>query len=294
MKIVAGHRALVTGAASGIGRAIALALADAGCDVAVLDRDERGLAEVCGEIERRGRAPLPIVADLSRPESIPAAAEAIRSAWGRLDILVNNAGVVFYGPTEAMTAEQWDWLLRINLYAPVHLTRELLPLLLAQPQAHVLNVCSISGLVAGSRIAAYHTSKFGLVGVTQALRAEFGRRGLGVTALCPGPVSTNLYQSGVSGRAGRAIPEPPRWLCATPEAVARKALGAIRRNRRQVLVTPLAHLLFQVNRFAPWLLDWLNHFGRKKPAPATVPVPTETTAAPASEREVRRDLERAA
>lgn len=291
MKIVAGHRALVTGAASGIGRAIAVALAEAGCDLAILDRDEAGLAAVADEVVHRGRSVLPIVADLSRPESIPEAVAAIRSGWGRLDILVNNAGVVYYGPTEAMTAEQWDWLMQINLTAPIHLTRELLPLLLARPQAHVLNVCSIAGLVAGSRIAAYHTSKFGLIGLTQALRAEFGRRGLGVTALCPGPVSTNLYRSGISGRQGQAIPEPPRWLCTAPDVVARKALSAIRRNRRMVLVTPLAHLLFQVNRFAPWLLDWLNHFGRKQPA---APRDAATESAPETARDADRRLERAA
>jgi hypothetical protein len=97
----------------------------------------------------------------------------------------------------------------------------------SRPDAHVVNMCSISGLVAGGRLAAYHTSKFGLIGFTEALRAEYGRRGLGVTAICPGPVTTRLYESGVSGSTERKVPSPPRWLCATPERVAEVTLRAI-------------------------------------------------------------------
>ena len=214
-------------------------------------------------------------------------------AHGPIDILVNNAGVVYYGPTENMTGKQWDWLLGINLLAPVQLTRELLPTLLARPDAHVLNVCSVSGLVAGSRIAAYHTSKFGLVGFTESLRAEFGRRGLGVTALCPGPVTSNLYKKGISGREDRPVPNPPRWLCASSDAVARIALRAMRRDRRMVLITPLAHLLYNVKRFAPWLLDLLNRISRKRRKPSMESVPIRPARADEQPSERRRRLSRA-
>jgi short-subunit dehydrogenase len=181
-----------------------------------------------------------------------------------VDILINNAGVAFYGPTHKMTAQQWDWLLAINLRAPIQLTRELLPVMMERPEAHILNVCSIAGLVAGGRFAAYHVSKFGLVGFSEALRAEYGRKGIGVTALCPGPVRTKLYQSAQSGKDSKPVPEPPRWLCTTETKVAEKAIKAIRKNRRLVLITPMAHLLYQTKRFAPWLLDLMNHIGRRK------------------------------
>ena len=102
-----------------------------------------------------------------------------------------------------------------NLLSAIQITREFLPVLLERPEAHLLNVCSISGLVAGGRFAAYHTSKFGLIGFTEALRAEYGRRGLGVTALCPGPVLTNLYRDCQTGQPDKKAPQPPAWMCTT-------------------------------------------------------------------------------
>ncbi len=265
MKSIRGKQALITGAASGIGKALALALAREGADLFLLDVDEAGLAEVVAEVAALKVRALGHTCDLTDPLAISAAVADVLARWGHVDILINNAGVAFYGPTHKMTAEQWDWLLAINLHAPIQLTRELLPVLMERPEAHVLNVCSIAGLVAGGRFAAYHVSKFGLVGFSEALRAEYGRKGIGVTALCPGPVRTKLYQSAQSGKgSSKPVPEPPRWICTTETKVAEKAIKAIRKNHRLVLLTPLAHLLYQTKRFAPWLLDLLNQMGRKK------------------------------
>jgi short-subunit dehydrogenase len=200
---------------------------------------------------------------LSQPAQVSTAIADLLSRWQFIDLLVNNAGVAFYGPTENMTGKHWDWLMAINLLAPLQITRELLPTLLARGEAHVLNVCSISGIVAGGRFSAYHTSKFGLVGFTEALRAEYNRRGIGVTNLCPGPVASNLYNRAVSGR-GKPVPNPPRWLSASPELVARRGVRGIKRNKRLVLVTPLARLLYWLKRISPALLDGLNHISRKK------------------------------
>jgi short-subunit dehydrogenase len=266
MKSVRGKRALVTGAASGIGREIALALALEGAHVYLIDIDEAALAEVVRDAQVCGVEAVGARCDLSQPEEVSAALKELMAAWGGIDILVNNAGVAYYGPTEKMTAVQWDWLLGINLHAPIQITRELLPTLLARPEAHVLNVCSIAGLVAGARTTAYHVSKFGLVGFTEALRAEFGRRGIGVTALCPGAVRTNLYRSAISGKKRRTVvPDPPAWLSTTPERVAAAAVRAIQKNQRFVLLTPLAHVLYNTKRFIPGLLDWMHRLGRQKP-----------------------------
>jgi short-subunit dehydrogenase len=143
-------------------------------------------------------------------------------------------------------------------------------------------VCSIAGIVAGGRSCGYHVSKFGLLGFTEALRAEYGRRGLNVTALCPGPVQTALYRSGVSGRSDREVPEPPGWACASPERVASRGVAGVRRNRRMVLVTPLAYGLYWVHRIAPWALDLANQAtkSRKRSKPVSVP---QASAMPASE-----------
>jgi short-subunit dehydrogenase len=173
-------------------------------------------------------------------------------------LLVNNAGVAYYGATTEMDDDAWHTLMAVNLHAPVLLTRRLLPRMLEQPEAHVLNVSSILGLVAHRKACAYHVSKYAMVGFSEALRAEFTRTGLGVTVLCPGFVTTRLFDRGMVGNSPNAFQPPPPWLCATPERVAAKAIRGIRRNRRMVLVTPLAHVLYYFKRLLPGVLDWLQ------------------------------------
>ncbi|HEV3417078.1 MAG TPA: SDR family NAD(P)-dependent oxidoreductase [Pirellulales bacterium] len=274
MRVLQGKRALVTGAASGIGRAIALALAAERCHVYLLDIDDAGAEEAAALARQNGVEAIAARCDLTDPAQISAGIRQMLERWPAIDILINSAGVAYYGPTENMTAAQWDWLLKINLLAPIQFTRELMPTLLAQPEGHVLNVCSIAGLVAGGRAAAYQVSKFGLVGFTEALRSEYVRRGVGLTALCPGPVQTNLYRSAISGRPNKPVPEPPPWVCATPEQVARKAIRGIRKNSSVVLVTPMAYALSYIKRLSPGLLDWFNCLGRKKRSPAVAAAPT--------------------
>lgn len=271
MKTIRGKSALITGAAAGIGRGIALALAREGADLYLLDIDEAGLAAVAVEVTALGVLVHTDRCDLSQPSEITRATSAMLERGFTPDILVNNAGLAYYGPTHLMTAAQWDRLMSVNLLAPIQLTQELLPTLKSRPEAHILNVCSISGLVAGGRFAAYHTSKFGLIGYTAALRAEYGRQGLGVSALCPGPVLTNLYRNADSSRPDKPIPGPPRWLCSSIDTVAAGAIKAIRRNKRQLLIGPLAHLLSWLNWLAPGVIDFLNHFsrGKKKRSPVT-------------------------
>lgn len=264
MRKLAGKRALVTGAASGIGRAIALELAQAGAHLLLLDIDEAGLANVVAETREWAVEVTARRCDLTQRDQLEAVVELALKRWRGVDILVNNAGVTYYGSTAQMSAEHWDRLLEINLRAPIRLTSLLLPSLLARPEAHVLNVCSALGLIGMPKVAAYCTSKFGLVGYSESLRAECGRLGLGVTALCPGFVATNLFRNAVSVTAGREVKSPPGWACTTPERVARAAVKAIRRDRRFVVVEPVARVMVAVKRFAPGLLDFLQRFGRRK------------------------------
>ena len=264
MRVLRGKTALVTGAAAGLGRAIALRLAHEGTNLHLLDIDEPGLEKVLRDARQLGVTARGARCDLTRPEQVTSSVEAMLAEWGGLNILVNNAGVGFYGPTTKMTAEQWDWLLAINLRAPIQLVHELLPALLASDEAHIVNMASICGIVAGGRFCAYHVSKFGMVGLSEALRAEFGRFGLGVSAICPGPVLTNLYKSSPCGHADRETPCPPRLICTTAERVATKTIRAIRRDKRLVLVSPLAYTLYYMKRVAPGFLDSLQRIGRRK------------------------------
>jgi 3-oxoacyl-[acyl-carrier protein] reductase len=259
MQVIRGRKALVTGAASGIGRALALALAREGADLCLVDMDEANLAAAAREARACGVTVTTRVCDLTQSSQITATVRSVLSE-GALNILVNNAGVAYYGATHDMTAEQWDRIVAVNLLAPIQLTRELMPTLLAQDEAHVLNVCSIFGLVPLRKGAAYQTSKFGLVGLSAALRAEYGRD-LGVTALCPGFVRTALLETFETGGPGQRRHVIPAWLCASRENVAAAAIRAIRRDRGLVVISPAARLLWWLWRLSPGLLDWLTRQG---------------------------------
>jgi NAD(P)-dependent dehydrogenase (short-subunit alcohol dehydrogenase family) len=277
MRVIRGKTALVTGAASGIGRAIALRLADEGARVYLIDINAAELTKVVAEAKQRGVDALGRVCDVSDSRQISGAVQHLLDHWGGLDILVNNAGITYYGVTPRMSAEHWERLLAINLHAPIQFTRELLPTLMSRDEAHIVNVASICGLVGMGRVAAYSTSKFALVGFSESLRAEVTRHGLGVTALCPGLVDTNLFSAAPLGIDRSKHRQPPKWLLTTPEKIADRAIGAIYRNRGLVVVQPFARLLHLVKRFAPGLVDLGNRFRRRK---RQIPTPTGPADAP--------------
>src|SRR3954470_6914358 len=261
MREIRGKTVLITGAASGIGRAIALRLADEGATLFLVDIDEKGLAETAAESQARGVEVITRRCNVAEPREVSAAVAEALSRWNGVDILVNNAGITYYGKTERMAADHWDKLLRINLLSHVQFTRELLPSLLAREEAHVVNVCSVLGLVGMPKVTAYCTSKFGMVGFSESLRNEFGKQGLGVTALCPGFVRTNLFTNAPLEKDTEEHKSPPRFVTTTPERVARAAVKAIRRNRRFIVMEPMARGMYFVKRFAPWLMDAVFHIG---------------------------------
>jgi short-subunit dehydrogenase len=264
MRVIRGKKVLLSGAASGIGKALALRLAAEGANLYLVDIDEAGMADTAAECRHAGVEILTRRCDLSQPRDVSSAVADVLNRWNGVDILVNNAGITYYGKTERMAPELWEKLLRINLLSHVQITRELLPNLLERPEAHVLNVCSVLGLVGMPKVTAYCTSKFGLVGFSESLRNEFGRQGLGVTALCPGFVRTNLFTSAPLEERTEEHKLPPRLITTTPERVANAAVKAIHRNRRLVVMEPFARFMYSMKRFAPWLLDVVFHMGRRK------------------------------
>jgi 3-oxoacyl-[acyl-carrier protein] reductase len=237
MRIIRGKKALITGAASGIGRAIALALAGEGADVFLVDINGDALADVAREAGSHGVNVVTAICDLSDPAQIEELGANLRRRWNGLNILVNNAGIAYYGHTHLMTSEQWQRIMAVNLLAPIRLVHELLPLLLVAEEAHILNVSSMFGLATWRKTAAYQTSKFGLVGFSAALRAEYCSDTFGVTALCPGFARSSLLEAGETDDADRQL-AVPAWICASAEQTAAKAIRGIRRNQGIVLVTP--------------------------------------------------------
>jgi 3-oxoacyl-[acyl-carrier protein] reductase len=264
MRTIRDKVALVTGAGGGLGRAIALRLAREGAHLHLADINPLAMNATAEQIGALGREVAVSVCDLCDMQSIDALTDDVQQRWGGLDILVNNAGIGWYGPTQRMTDNEWDRLLKINLQAPIRLTRRLLKTLLARPESHIVNMASICGWVCGGRFNAYHVSKFGLVGFSEALRAEFNRHGLGVTALCPGPVQTDLYKNSGTGYPDRETPNPPAWACTTPERVANKAVTSIYRNQAVALVGLAAYVLYYAKRFSPGIFYAMHGIGRAK------------------------------
>jgi len=264
MRTIRDKIALVTGAGSGLGRAIALRLAQEGAHLHLADIGASAAEATASSIRKLGRQAAITVCDLTNPAALDSLVAEVHDRWGGLDILVNNAGIAWYGPTQKMTDDEWDKLLTLNLHVPIRLTTRFLKTLLSRSESHVINMASICGFVCGGRFNAYHVSKFGLVGFSEALRAEFNRHGLGVTAVCPGPVLTDLYKNSGCGYANRETPHPPEWLCTTADRVAAKTVRAIYKNHALSLVGLAAYLLYYAKRLAPSVFYTLHGIGRAK------------------------------
>jgi short-subunit dehydrogenase len=278
MRKIRGKLALVTGAASGIGRAMALRLAREGANLYLVDINEPGLVATISAARELGVQAVGRYCDVSQATQITRTIADALARWGGVDILINNAGITYYGETAMMSAADADRLLAVNLQAPIQFTRELLPTLLERPEAHVLNVASAFGLIGMRRLALYSASKFGLVGFSEALRAEYGRRGLGVTAVCPGFADTNLFDTAARGSDRLESKRPPHWLLAPPEKIAAAAVKAIYRNQALVVTPTHARLAHWGKRFLPGLLDWANRLSRKRSSRRKEPVASRKAA----------------
>ena len=264
MRTLKDKKVLITGAASGIGRETAVQMADAGAKIVALDVNDEGLNSLNQEIKGRGGVCFPLLCDLANESEIePAANSAVRMLGG-LNILINNAGIGFHGCTHEMTHEERNRILQINLNSPFALFQHLIHPMMHSNSGHLVNVCSVLGLVPYQKTAAYCTSKYGLVGMTEAIRAEYGRWGLGVSMICPGFVDTPMLSGLPIEEAGKDLRKPSRWMTTTPDKIARKILKAILKNKRMVLATPLAHFLYHSKRLFPGTFDFVQSFKSSK------------------------------
>jgi 3-oxoacyl-[acyl-carrier protein] reductase len=184
--------ALVTGAGRGIGRAVALALAQAGCRVILSARTEQQLAEAANAIRASGGDALIVPADLTKDEDIQRLTDSILKAWGGIDILVNNAGWGKRAPIIRGKIEDWDQTFRLNLRAPMILAKLFVPAMIEKGKGAVINIGSVSGKTGEADGAAYAASKFGLIGFTQSLYEEVREHGVKVSVILPGFVDTPM------------------------------------------------------------------------------------------------------
>jgi NAD(P)-dependent dehydrogenase (short-subunit alcohol dehydrogenase family) len=189
-----GRAALVTGAAAGLGRASAVRLAELGADVAIVDIAEAGLEETAAAIRGHGRKALVLPLDLADRANCRAAVDRSVAEFGRFDALCNVAGVMRPGPTAAVSDEDWDLTIAVNLAAPFFLIRAALPHLLAAPSGAIVNVTSCAAFQGQAYFAAYCATKSGLTNMTKALAMEFMQHPLRVNAVAPGGMMTGLTE----------------------------------------------------------------------------------------------------
>ncbi len=264
MRIIRGRKAVVFGAASGIGRAVALALAAEGADLFLVDRDVSGLANLEREIARHGVYVTTAVCNLTNPPEISRTTSVIRSRWRELNILINSAGLAPYGVFHLTPEQAWRDTMAVNLLAPMQIVHELMCSLVEAEEAHIVNICSFIGLVPMKKMPSYQASKFGLVGFTLALRNDYQRHNFGVTALCPGFVRTPMLENATDPEPHRRSPSVPGFFSTTAERVAARTVEAIRRNRGIVPVTVTARLLWWAMRLSPAVVGWVGREGWRR------------------------------
>jgi NAD(P)-dependent dehydrogenase (short-subunit alcohol dehydrogenase family) len=214
-----GKHAFVTGASRGIGRVIAVALADAGADVALVARNADGLAETAAAVEAVGRKACVLQADVTSYDAVADVAATAIDQLGSVEIVVNNAGGSnFMVPFSDLRLSGWDKLLRLNLSSAVYVCHAFAGHLLARGQGSVINVASVAGVAAAPLMSPYGASKAGLISLTKTLAVEWGRAGVRVNALCPGWTATDLnrtlWEDPVAGPATVARSALQRWASA--------------------------------------------------------------------------------
>jgi short-subunit dehydrogenase len=261
MTAISGSAAAVTGAASGIGRALALELAARGADLALADRDEAALQTVAAEIGKAHKVKLTTHrVDVGEPAEIIAFAQAAVAAHPRLNIVVNNAGVALLGQFTEIDQAQMDWLFNINFWGVVHSCRAFLPALSRKPEAHIVNLSSIFGIVAPPGQTAYTSAKFAVRGFSESLRHELQMAGSPVrlSVVHPGGVLTNIARNsrtgtGVTDNARRvqSIDRFDAMAKTTPAAAALRIIEGIEKNQPRILIGNDARFMDLLQRFRP-------------------------------------------
>jgi NAD(P)-dependent dehydrogenase (short-subunit alcohol dehydrogenase family) len=265
-----GRVAAITGAGSGIGRALAVQLAGAGAHLALSDVDEAGLAGTVALCEGAGVKVTSARLDVADRAAVEAWADAVAAEHGRVNLVFNNAGVALAAPIDLMSYDDFEWLMGINFWGVVYGTKAFLPHLRAADEGHVVNVSSVFGLLSIPTQSAYNAAKFGVRGFTDALRMELEIDGANVSATTvhPGGIKTNIarnarFDPSLAGTGADAATFD-RLAMTSPERAARVILAAVKADKRRVLIGPDARLFDLVSRLPAGLYQRVAVAGARR------------------------------
>jgi NAD(P)-dependent dehydrogenase (short-subunit alcohol dehydrogenase family) len=257
MSFLSSGVAVVTGAGSGIGRALAQRLVAAGSALAIADIDETGLQQTAESLAKSSAVVTTHVVDVGKEESVKSFAADVNSRHGRVTLLINNAGVALHGDFEEISLDDFRWLMDINFWGAVYGVRYFLPLLKREPRAHIVNLSSVFGLIAPAGQAAYSASKFAVRGFTEALRHEVAPTNVCVSCVHPGGIRTPIAQH---ARLGAATPSARREASISrfeklartpPETAAAVILRGVERREPRILIGMDAYQIDVLQRLRP-------------------------------------------
>lgn len=259
MSAFGGKIAIVTGGASGIGRAVCEALGARGAVVVVANLAAEGAAAVArGIVERGGRAEAKAL-DVRDAEAVKKLVNDTAAAHGRLDYLFNNAGIAILGEERDVSLDDWRRVLDVNLYGVVHGVRAAYPIMVKQGAGHIVNTASLAGLVPAPGEASYAAAKFGVVGLSYTLRVEGAALGVKVSVVCPGFIDTPILTvSPIRYATDRARMMALAPTPMAPEECAETILRGVEKNRATIIVTGHAKVLAWLQRMSPGLVLWIG------------------------------------
>ncbi len=253
----------MTGAGSGIGQATAIALAEAGAKIILCDINAEGL-ETTAKTIGADACLLKQKVDVSDRTAMAAFAEEVHRNVLAVDILINNAGVYVTGGVLDLSLEDWDWVLSVDLWGVIHGLHYFVPPMVQRGiTGHVVNVSSMAGFWIAPQITGYLTAKFGVFGLSEALREDLRGTGIGVTTACPGMINTNLIQTTRirhaedEERRREQLKEAYQRRNYGPEKVAKGILKAIRKNQRIALISPESKIMYYMEKYCPTLSRYI-------------------------------------
>jgi len=251
---------LVTGAASGIGQALAVEFAKEGANLVITDINKDNLMATEEQVKSLGREVLAFQADIANKSDVKNLCNKALERYNHVDILINNAGVALYADFVDTDLNDWEWLMGIDFWGPVYALHYLVPRMVRRGSGHIVNLSSWMGLLGQPSNTAYCAAKFGIMGLSEALRIELDRHNIGVTVVCPGVVRTNIFKAIKLKGFSSEVRNMPSFLGLTPQRISKRIVRAVKWNKGTV-ITGFGKFAYTFKRLSPWAARIIGYAG---------------------------------